>query len=292
MSMEFVEVEPGRRLHYRVSGPPEGVPLIFHHGTPGAVTPIRALERAAHVRGLRLVTMSRPGYGSSDRLSGRSVADVAEDIRVLLGTLGAPRCLVAGWSGGGPHALACAARVPEVAAALVIAGVGPSGVPGLDFLAGMGAENLTEFGAAFDGEKRLRGYLEIQREYLRLATAPDIVTALATLLPEVDRAVMTAEFAEDMVASFHEALVASVDGWLDDDLAFICPWGFGLEEISVPVMIWQGTADLMVPFAHGEWLAANVPGALAHLEAGEGHLSLGVGALERMLDELVSAGSI
>jgi pimeloyl-ACP methyl ester carboxylesterase len=115
---------------------------------------------------------------------------------------------------------------------------------------------------------------------------------LATLLPEVDRAVMTAEFADDMVASFHEALVTSVDGWVDDDLAFVRPWGFGLGEITIPVTIWQGSDDLMVPFAHGEWLAANVPGATAHLEAGEGHLSIGVGAIEQMLDELVRAGSI
>jgi pimeloyl-ACP methyl ester carboxylesterase len=265
--------------------------LIFHHGTPGAATPIRALERAAHARGLRLVTTSRPGYRRSDRLAGRSIADVADDIGALLGVLGATRCLVAGWSGGGPHSLACAARVPEAAATLVIAGVAPFGVAGLDFTAGMGEENLTEFGAASEGESRLREYLEIQREYLREATVSDILTGLSTLLPDVDRAVMTAEFVEDMVASFHEALVTSVDGWLDDDLAFVRPWGFSLDEISIPVMVWQGTADLMVPFSHGEWLAANVPGVTAHLEEGEGHLSVGVGAIERMLDELVSAGT-
>ena len=273
MSMEFLEVGAGRQLHYRVSGPADGVPLIFHHGTPGAVTPIRALERAAHARGLRLVTTSRPGYGSSGRLAGRSVADVADDIGVLLEVLGAKRCLVAGWSGGGPHSLACAARVPEASAALVIAGVAPFGVPGLDFTAEMGEENLTEFGAAFEGENRLREYLEVQREYLREATVSDLLTGLSTLLPDVDRAVLTGEFAEDMVESFHEALVTSVDGWLDDDLAFVQPWGFSLDEISIPVMVWQGTADLMVPFSHGEWLAANVPDVTAHLEEGEGHLS-------------------
>jgi pimeloyl-ACP methyl ester carboxylesterase len=291
MSMDFLEVGPGRRLHYRVSGPEDGVPLIFHHGTPGAVTPIRALERAAHARGLRLVTTSRPGYGGSGRLAARSVADVADDIKALVATLGAKRCLVAGWSGGGPHAIACAARVPEVAAALIIAGVAPFGVPGLDFTAGMGEESLTEFAAALEGETRLREYLDVQREYLREATAAHILVALSTLLPEVDRAVMTDEFAEDMERSFHEALVSGVDGWLDDDLAFVHPWGFDLDEISCPVMVWQGSADLMVPFSHGEWLASNVPGVTAHLEEGEGHLSIGVGALEPMLDELVIAGA-
>jgi len=292
MSMDYLEVGAGRQVHYRVSGPTDGVPLIFHHGTPGAVTPIRALERAAHARGLRLVTTSRPGYGGSGRFAGRSVADVADDIKALVEMLGAKRCLVAGWSGGGPHSLACAARVPEVAASLVIAGVAPSGVPGLDFTAGMSEENLTEFGATFEGETRLREYLDVQREFLREATASHILVALSTLLPDVDRAVMTDEFAEDMAASFREALVSGVDGWLDDDLAFIHPWGFDLDEISCPVMVWQGSADLMVPFSHGEWLASNVPGVTAHLEDGEGHLSVGVGALDRMLDELVEAGAI
>jgi pimeloyl-ACP methyl ester carboxylesterase len=292
MSIDVLEVSGGRQLSYRVSGPADGVPLIFHHGTPGARTPIRALERAAHARGLRLVTASRPGYGGSGRLAGRCVADVVEDVEALVEALGATRCLVAGWSGGGPHSLASAARVPAVAAALVIAGVAPFDAPGLDFTAGMGEENLTEFAAAVEGETRLRPYLEVQRDYLREATAADILIGLSTLLPDVDRAVMTDEFGEDMAGSFHEALVSGVDGWLDDDLAFVQPWGFDLDEISIPVMLWQGTADLMVPFSHGEWLAASVPGVAAHLEDGEGHLSIGVGAIERMLDELVRAGAI
>jgi len=290
--MDVLEVSGGRQLSYRVSGPADGVPLIFHHGTPGAGTPIHVLERAAHARGLRLVTPSRPGYGGSGRLAGRSVADVVEDVEALVEALGTTRCLVAGWSGGGPHSLACAARVPEIAAALVIAGVAPFDGSGLDFMAGMGEEKLTEFATALGGETRLRPYLEVQRDYLREATAADILIGLSTLLPDVDRAVMTDEFGEDMAASFHEALVFGVDGWLDDDLAFVNPWGFDLDEISIPVMLWQGTADLMVPFSHGQWLAASVPGVVAHLEDGEGHLSIGVGAIERMLDELVRAGAI
>src|SRR5665213_2386028 len=138
VSMDVLEVSGGRQLSYRVSGPADGVPLIFHHGTPGAGTPIHVLERAAHARGLRLVTPSRPGYGGSGRLAGRSVADVVEDVEALVEALGTTRCLVAGWSGGGPHSLACAARVPEIAAALVIAGVAPFDGSGLDFMAGMG----------------------------------------------------------------------------------------------------------------------------------------------------------
>lgn len=108
-------------------------------------------------------------------------------------------------------------------------------------------------------------------------------------MPQVDRAVLTDEFGEDMAASFHEALRVGVDGWVDDDLAFTTPWGFELAEISKPVQIWQGTADLMVPFAHGQRLASQLPGVSPHLEQGEGHLSIGLGMIDPMLDELVIA---
>jgi pimeloyl-ACP methyl ester carboxylesterase len=288
---DHLRLPAGRRLDIRVSGPASGLPLVFHHGTPGAVTPFRALERAAHARGLRLVTSSRPGYGDSSRQPGRSVVDVAADTAAVLASIGAERCLVAGWSGGGPHALACGARLGAAAAVLVIAGVAPYGADGLDWMAGMGEENVAEFSAAIQGEDVLREYLRPQGELLRDITAADIVSSLQTVLPDVDRAEITGEFGEDMAAGFREAVRAGVDGWLDDDLAFASPWGFSLDEISVPTMIWQGTADLMVPFSHGQWLAAHLPAARAHLEEGEGHLSVGLGALDRMLDELIAVGS-
>jgi pimeloyl-ACP methyl ester carboxylesterase len=290
-AFNHVRLPDGRRLDIRVSGPASGLPLVFHHGTPGAVTPLRALERAAHGRGLRLVTMSRPGYGDSTRQPGRSIVDVAADTAAVLAAIGAERCLIAGWSGGGPHALACGARLSAATAVLVIAGVAPYCADGLDWMSGMGEENIVEFSAAIQGEDVLRAYLRQERELLREITAAGIVSSLETLLPDVDRAVLTGEFGEDMAASFREAVRAGVDGWLDDDLAFASPWGFSLEEISVPTMIWQGGADLMVPFSHGQWLASRLPAARAHLEEGEGHLSIGLGALERMLDELTAAGS-
>jgi len=157
-------------------------------------------------------------------------------------------------------------------------------------MAGMGEENIVEFSAALDGADRLRSYLLPQREQLKDVTAAGIVASLETLLPEVDRAVLTGEFGEDLAASVREAVRPGVEGWLEDDIAFTRSWGFGLEEISVPTMIWQGSADLMVPFSHGQWLASQLPGASAHLEEGEGHLSVWLGALDRMLDELVRAG--
>ena len=288
---DHVRLPDGRRLDLRVSGPADGFPLVFHHGTPGAATPVRALERAVHARGLRLVTTSRPGYGDSSPQPGRAVVDVVADTAAVLASIGAERCLVAGWSGGGPHALACGARLEATTAVLVIAGIAPYGAEGLDWMSGMGEETVVEFSAAARGEDELRPHLLAEREQLKDITAGDLVSSMQTLLPDVDKAVLTGEFGEDLAASFREALRTGVEGYLDDELAFTSPWGFGLDEISAPVMIWQGSADLMVPFSHGQWLASQLPGASAHLEAGEGHLSVGLGALDRMLDELVNAGS-
>ncbi len=285
-AIDHVLLPDGRRLDVRVSGPADGVPLVFHHGTPGAATPFRVIERAAHERGMRLVTSSRPGYGDSTHRPGRRVVDVVEDTVSLLEAIGADRCIVAGWSGGGPHALACAARLPAAVAVLVIAGVAPYDADGLDWMAGMGEENVAEFSAAAAGEEQLRPFLDQVHPHLESVDAAGIVSSLASLLPEVDRAVLTDEFGEDMAASFHEALRTGVDGWLDDDLAFIEPWGFELAELSAPTMIWQGSEDLMVPFAHGQWIASKLPGASVHLEQGVGHLSVGVGAIDRMLEEV------
>jgi len=290
-TVEQVQLPDGRHLDVRVSGPADGLALVFHHGTPGAVTPIRALERAAHAKGLRLVTTSRPGYGNSTRQPGRSVVDVVSDTDAVLAALGAERCVTMGWSGGGPHTLACGARLSAAAAVLVVAGVAPYEADGLDWMAGMGEDNIVEFSAARQGDDQLRPLLRQQREVLRNIRADDIVASMESLLPDVDRAALTGEFGEDMAASFREAVHADVDGWLDDDLAFAKPWGFSLAEISVPTMIWQGSADLMVPFAHGQWLASRLPAASAHLEEGEGHLSIGLGKLDTMLEELVKAAS-
>jgi pimeloyl-ACP methyl ester carboxylesterase len=285
---DSLELSDGRHLDVYVSGTARGTPLISHHGTPGSGMPGHQMERAAHARGLRLVTTSRPGYGTSSRHRGRRVADVVADTAEVLAWLGADRCLTAGASGGGPHALACAARLEGVAGCLVIAGVAPYGGAGLDWMLGMGLENVKEFGAALQSEGPLRTFLEATEGDFRTITAEGIIKALATVLPEVDKAVLTDEFGDDTASSCREAVRTSVDGWLDDDLALVQPWGFEPSEVTVPTMIWQGDLDLMVPFTHGQWLASAFPHASAHLIPGEGHLSLAHGALDAMLDELVA----
>ncbi len=281
----------GRVLDVSVCGPAEGTPLVFHHGTPSERTPYPPFGEAAAARGLRLVSYSRPGYGGSSRRPGRAVADCAADTLALVEHLGADRFYTAGFSGGGPHALACAALLADrVLSCATIAGVGPFGAAGLEFLAGMGRENHEEFAAALAGPSRLRAYLEPQAQALAGVTGEQVAAALGGLVAAVDVAALTGDFAGYVAASLRRAVAGGMWGWLDDDLAFTRPWGFDLGAVGVPVVVWQGGQDRMVPFAHGQWLAAHVPGARPRLLAEEGHLSIAVAAFGKILDDLLASG--
>jgi pimeloyl-ACP methyl ester carboxylesterase len=288
--MELLTLPDGRSLEIEITGPSGGTPLLFNHGTPGSAHPTRVMQRATSQRGLRLVTWSRPGYAGSTRRPGRRVVDVVDDVNAILDHLEVHRCFVGGASGGGPHTLACAARLADrIDGALVIASIVPYGVPDLDFLAGMGEQNVEEFGHALGGEAELRPYLDAFRPELAEVDAQGVIKSLSTLLPDVDRAQLTDEYGDDLAAGMRHAMSTGTDGWLDDDLAFVKPWGFELDEVAgVPVSLWQGEVDLMVPHAHGQWFAKHLPSSVrVHLEPGQGHLSIGVGALDRMLDELL-----
>jgi pimeloyl-ACP methyl ester carboxylesterase len=269
-------------------GPPDGRVLVFHVGTPNAPEAFPLLTDALDERGCQLVAYARPGYAGSPRREGRTVADAAADTAAILDALGLDRFVTIGWSGGGPHALACAALLPgRCEAAASLAGVAPFDADGLDFLAGMGAENVEEFGAAARSREELEAFLNRDAPGLAQITGEDVAAGLGDLVDDVDRRALTGEFAETMASMLRRALSSGIDGWLDDDLAFVKPWGFDLDQITVPVSIWQGAHDRMVPFAHGQWLAAHVPGARVHLYEDEGHISL-VQQLPLILDELVS----
>ena len=191
-----------------------------------------------------------------------------------------------GWSGGGPHALACAALLPDrCSAAATLAGVAPREAAGLDWSSGMADENVAEFGAAETSEEALTAFVEGMAADLGDVTGPELADALGGLVPEVDRAALEAGLADALAESFRRAVAHGVAGWRDDDLAFVRPWGFDLDSIAVPVAVWQGSGDRMVPFGHGQWLAEHVPGAQARFEPGEGHLSL-VPQLARILVDL------
>jgi pimeloyl-ACP methyl ester carboxylesterase len=265
----------GRNLHAYEAGDPAGELVIVHHGTPGCGLLAGPWAESASRLGLRLVGFDRAGYGGSQRRAGRSVADAAADTAALADALGVERFRSWGVSGGGPHVLACAALLPErVVAAACLAGVAPYDAAELEWSAGMGQDNLDEFGAAVEGEPALRDYLAAQREGLLESTPDTVQVTMQSLLPPADLAVFTGERAQFLHAWMTSGLLGSYDGWLDDDLAFSRPWGFDLAGISVPVLVVQGEQDLMVPYAHGRWLAEHVPGAVARLSPDDGHLSL------------------
>jgi pimeloyl-ACP methyl ester carboxylesterase len=280
----------GRSLDVDVSGPDGATPLVVHHGTPGDRTPYPPFAAAAAARGLRYVSASRPGYGGSTRQPGRAVADCAADTAAVLDHLGAGRCYTVGASGGGPHALACAALLPErVLACATIAGAAPFDAEGLDFLAGMGRENHEELGAALAGPAALEAYLEREAPTLAQVTGEQLAAALGDLVSPVDAAALTGDFADFLASRLHRAVASGIWGWFDDDMALTRPWGFRLDGVDVPVAIWQGGQDRMVPFAHGRWLAAHLPGATAMLLPGEGHLSIAVAKFGEVVDELLAS---
>ena len=285
----FIVTTPdGRALEALAAGPPDGLPLVFHNGTPTAATPWPPLFDAAAQRGLRTITYSRPGYAGSTPHPGRSVVDCVPDAVAILDHIGAGTFVTVGYSGGGPHALACAAMLPDrCLAAATGAGVAPYPADGLDFLAGMGEDNVVEFNLALQGEAAIRPITLEKAKQLATVQPRDVAAALGNVASDIDKASLTGAYAEYAAELFRRAVSSGIEGWIEDDMAFTKPWGFELTAITVPVAIWQGGQDLMVPYAHGEWLAAHVPGAHPHLYPDEGHLSLGLLKLGDILDDLV-----
>ncbi len=285
-----VPVSAGRTLDALVSGPADGLVLVFHSGTPAGLAAFAPMTQAAAARGLRMVQYARPGYSGSPPHPGRQVADAAADVAAILDWLGIGEFVTAGWSGGGPHALACAAALPgRCLAAATIASVAPYASPGLDWLAGMGQENIEEFGAAVAGEREISRFLEATAPQLRDITGAAVAAALGGLASPADAAAACGDFADYLAALFRGALDQGIAGWRDDDLAFVRDWGFavGSGQLRVPVAIWQGDQDRMVPAAHGRWLAAHVTGARSRLLPGHGHLTLIRTAFGQVLDDLI-----
>lgn len=203
----------------------------------------------------------------------------------LLNALGAGTL---GWSGGGPHALACDALLTgRCRAAVTIACTALYGSPGLDWLAGMGPENVEGFTIALAGDRQHTELLTADAGSLRTVTGEQVITAFGGVIDEADKAVLTGEFAGYMADSLRAGVRNGIAGWHDDELALVGEWGFALDDPSLsPVAIWQGDQDRIVPCAHGEWLARNVAGARADLMPGEGHLSLIATKIGDILDDL------
>jgi pimeloyl-ACP methyl ester carboxylesterase len=269
----------GRTLEVLTGGADDGYPLLFHSGTPSAAAPFDRLDEAFVKAGLKLVTYSRPGYGgSTPRATDGPAARIADDVPdsvTVLDHLGIGDFITLGWSGGGPRALACAALLPDrCRAAATLAGVAPYDAAGLAWSAGMGEENVEDFQAAVQGREVYAKLLGQTLPPVFEATPEQLVSAFGGLVTDVDAAFMTGDFAEYLSRGFGRAGAQGIVGAREDGLSLVEPWGFDLDRITVPVAVWQGRHDAMVPFSHGEWLAANVAGAKAHLLDDQGHLSL------------------
>ena len=238
----------GSVLRYTLYGPADGHPVISHNGSPSSRWKRPALAAAMRRSKLRFLVYDRPGYGGSTRRPGRAVADAAADTGALADAHGWRRFAVFGGSGGGPHALACAALLADrVSRCAVLSGIRPA-----------------DPGATARDEATVRS---------RLAeSAAAIMGRIDAGGPEMPGDDGPAALGDpDAMARLRATFVDGMDGWADDTLAFARPWGFDPSAITVPVGVWRGTDDVAVPADHAEWMLTHIPGAEGHVYTG-GHL--------------------
>lgn len=267
----------GRTLRVHDSGgAAAGLTVLWHHGSPQTGTLLEPLLTAAARCGIRLVSCARPAYGGSSPKPGRDVASVAADVAAAADALGIARFAAMGASGGGPHALACAALLPgRVVAVVTLAGIAPFNAAGLDWFAGMVPAGAAALRAAQRG-RAARLAFEATAEF-----DPAIFTARDWAALETDWA--------DLGADAGTAGREGPDGLVDDDVAFVSPWGFAVEAVAVPTLVVQGDEDRVVPAAHGRWLAVHLPRAEFRLRPGDGHVSV-LTAVPDALDWLLAQG--
>jgi pimeloyl-ACP methyl ester carboxylesterase len=264
----------GRRVAYCLYGAGGRHRTLFQYGTPGVRWLSPQLIAAASRAGAALLVIDRPGYGGSSRRPGRRVVDVVDEVAAVLAAVGWQQCALWGGSGGGPHALALAARLPDrVNRCASVVGLAPPDAPGLNWYAGMSAGNVEEFEAAAAGEQHYRPL--VQRLAAEAVTAVErggIQVADGYDLPEADRRALAARRAETgYLDRMRATYTGGIDGWVDDGIAFTQPWGFELADITVPVSVWYGVQDVLGPRAHPEYLLTAIATAERRELAG-GHV--------------------
>jgi pimeloyl-ACP methyl ester carboxylesterase len=274
-NLRVVDGPGSRALGVATWGDPEGRPIISIHGTPGSRLRRPPTEDGLREAGLLVISYDRPGYGASDRHAGRTIVDCVEDVRAIADALGLDRFHVTGGSGGGPHALAVAARLGDrVVGAECAVCPAPYDAEDLDWFGGMDQVNIDEFGWALAGEETLHRELTREASDMLARMDTDPAQSLGEVeLESADRAVLARADVQQMLSEMvREAFRPGVWGWVDDDLAMTVPWGFDLTEIEVPVTIRYGAEDVLVPAAHGEWLAEHLPQARVEVDHSGGHL--------------------
>jgi pimeloyl-ACP methyl ester carboxylesterase len=284
---DHVRTPDGRRLRVEVSGDPGGHPVFLLHGMPGSRVGPRPRSMFLYQRGARLISYDRPGYGGSDRSPGRRVADVVGDVAAVADALGLDRFAVAGRSGGAPHALACAALLPDrVTRAAALVGLAPRDAEGLDWFAGMAPSNVKEFRTASTDPERFAARL-IPRSAAIRSDPGKLLEELRSELTDDDRSIVSdTAMRSMMLRNFREAVRTSPYGWIDDGLALTGPWGFDPADIRVPVLLWHGGQDVFSPPAHASWLAARIPRARTVVEPTAAHFAA-VRALPRVIGWLL-----
>jgi pimeloyl-ACP methyl ester carboxylesterase len=279
----------GRRLSVYDEGHRHGPAILCHYGTPLAGPPFAPWVEDMSARGARLIAYNRPGYADSDPSPDRTIASAAADSAAIMEALGIERFASWGISGGGPHALACAALLPDrVTAVASLAGVAPFDAPGLNYFRGMGSDNIAEFGLAMAGRAYIEPWAEQMANEMLGASPAELTGMIATLVSAADRPFGEGSVGQYLASAMPFTFAQGASGWVDDDLAFVLPLGFELGEIRAPTLIVHGYQDRFVPVEHGNWLAGAIPGAEARLFEQEGHLSLYVNVVPEVHDWLLT----
>jgi pimeloyl-ACP methyl ester carboxylesterase len=282
----------GRTIRYRRYNLDAPRRAIFQFGSPGTSRLAGRLVDAARNAGYDLLVLDRPGYATSSRWPGRRVVDVVEDVLAVTRTLGWSQFAVWGGSGGAPHALAIAAAMPDrVTACASVVGLAPFDAPGLDWFAGMSPGNVKEFRLATRGEAEYRPLVtRLALDAMAAVAAGGVEVAADYQLPEADRVALATRQAEpDYLERMRATYLDGIDGWIDDCLGFTRSWGFDLTSIAVPVSIWYGVEDVLVPRTHADYLIATIPGA-SRKELGGAHV-LSDGDLASIYEWLTDASS-
>ncbi len=285
---EQLRLPDGRTLAYCLYGPEDGTPVVFHYGMPGTMFLAPDRLQPVDALGVHLLVADRSGYGESTRLPGRSVARIADDVAVLVDHLGWDRFAVWGASGGGPHALACAARLGDrVTRCASVVSPAPFDADGLDWLAGMSPVNVEEFTRARSGEAAYRPLVEqLARDAVAAAERGGLAVADGYELAGSDRTILAAQArSAGHLFRTKAAYTDGIDGCIDDGIAFTRPWGFEITTITVPVSVWYGPDDALCPRAHTDWLLRHIPSAKAQALPG-GHVLNGP-SLHRLYSWLV-----